>query len=90
MQLKSCARWNAGLTEGSWVGGDSWFGSVLTAVEVMRRFGVHSTWTIKQNSHLYPEAPLHAILKARFDDRPAGHWVVMRATIGGIPSIALA
>ena len=80
----------AGLSEGSWVGGDSWFGSVLTAVEVKLQHGVHSTWIIKQNSNLYPKAPLQAILKARFGDRPAGHWVVMRATIGEVPLIALA
>ncbi len=26
---------NAGITKGGWVGGDSWFGSVTTAVEVI-------------------------------------------------------
>ena len=27
---------NAQIPEGGWVGGDSWFGSVMTAVEVMK------------------------------------------------------
>jgi hypothetical protein len=36
------------LPVGSLVGGDSWFGSTTTAVEVMRRFCVNSTWIIWQ------------------------------------------
>jgi hypothetical protein len=27
---------NAKIPDGGWVGGDSWFGSVMTAVEVMK------------------------------------------------------
>ena len=34
--------------------------------------------------------PLHAVLKARYGDNPAGHWVVMRAVIGGVKLFALA
>jgi len=30
-----------------WVGGDSRFGSVATAVEVYKGYGVHSSWIIK-------------------------------------------
>jgi len=41
---------NAGVEEGGWVGGDAWFGSVMTLVEVKKRFGVYSTWIIKNNS----------------------------------------
>jgi hypothetical protein len=33
--------------KGGWVGGDSWFGSTMTAVEVMTKFGVPSSWIIK-------------------------------------------
>jgi len=80
----------AGLAAGGWVGGDSWFGSILTAVEVKRRFNVHSTWIIKQNSQLYPKKVLHAILKARHGENPAGHWIVMLATIGGVSLFAFA
>jgi len=89
MHQRSCDRSKVPESRG-WVGGDSWFGSVLTAVEVKTRFNVHSTWIIKQNSQLYPKKPLHAILKACHGDNPAGHWVVMRSTIGGVPLFALA
>jgi len=34
----------ANIHKQGWVGGDSWFESVSTAVEVMNKFGVHSTW----------------------------------------------
>ena len=33
---------------------------------------------------------LHAVLKARHGKRPAGHWVVMRATIAGVNLMAVA
>jgi hypothetical protein len=59
---------NAQIPPGGWVGGDSWFGSVSTAVEVMARFGVHSTWIIKQNQQWFPMKPLHSVLKACFKD----------------------
>lgn len=75
---------------GGWVGGDSWFGSVITAVEVKKRFGVHSTWIVKQNQHCFPMKPLFAILKARFKTRPAGHWVTMKTEIAGVRLIAIA
>jgi hypothetical protein len=34
--------------------------------------------------------PLFAVLKARFKDRPAGHWVNFHVTISGVPLIAMA
>jgi hypothetical protein len=34
----------ADVASGGWVGGDAWFGSVMTAVEVMKRMEVDSTW----------------------------------------------
>jgi hypothetical protein len=37
-----------------WVGGDSWFGNVLSAVEVRVHFIVYSTWVIKQNTNFFP------------------------------------
>ena len=54
----------AKLTCGGWVGGDSWFGSVLSAVEVMTQFGVHSMWVIKQNSDFFLMMAIHSVLKA--------------------------
>ncbi len=58
----------AKIPKGGWVGGDSWFGLTPTAVEVMSRFGVNSTWIIKQNQHWFPMKPLFAVLKARHKD----------------------
>ena len=51
-----------------WVGGDSWLGSVSTAIEVYKKFNVHTTWIIKNNTYLYLMAALHAILHARFPE----------------------
>jgi Transposase IS4 len=76
--------------EGGWVGGDAWFGSVATSVEVFKRMGVHSSFVVKNNMDFFPMKPLHSILKARHADRPAGHWVTMTATISEVPLIALA
>jgi hypothetical protein len=81
---------SAKLPVGGWVGGDSWFGSTTTAVEVMRRFCVNSTWIIKQNQTGLPMKALFAVLKAQFKDRPAGHWVTMSATIFEVKLIAMA
>jgi hypothetical protein len=75
---------------GGWAGGESWFGSVITAVEVRKRFGIHSTWIIKKNQHCFPMRPLLAIHKARFKTHPAGHWVTMRTEIAGVRLIAIA
>ena len=80
----------AGIPEGGWAGGDAWFGSVATTVEVMKRLGVHSMWIIKNNKASYPMAALHAVLKARFGDRPAGHWVTFSTEISGVKLFALA
>jgi hypothetical protein len=33
---------------------------------------------------------LHAVLKARFQDRPAGHWVVFHGVISGVKVMAIA
>jgi hypothetical protein len=56
----------------------------------MKRFKVHSTFIIKNNCTFFPMEALHAVLKARFNDRPAGHWAVFAAKIGGVKLMALA
>jgi hypothetical protein len=66
----------AGVSKGDWVGGGSWFGSVLSAVEVKVRFDIHSTWVIKQNHDFFPTVAIHSVLSAWHGNRPAGHWVV--------------
>jgi len=73
-----------------WVGGDSWFGSTTTAIEVIRRFSVHSTWIVKQNQSWFPMKALYAVLKAQFKDLPAGHWVTMITAISGVKVVAMA
>lgn len=78
------------LPRGGWVGGDAWFGSVSTAMSCFKRFNVHSTWIIKNNSNFFPKKVLESILKARHGSRPAGKWVVMQTTIDGVPLIAMA
>lgn len=72
------------------MGDDSWFGSVMTAVEVMKRCGVHSTWIIKQNQQWFPMKALKAVMNARFGQRPAGHWVTFTTTIAGVNLLAIA
>jgi hypothetical protein len=54
----------AGVQPGGWTGGDAWFGSVMSCVELYKRFGVHSTFVIKNNRIFYPMAALQAVLKA--------------------------
>ena len=56
---------NPGKGDSSWVGGDAWFGSVLTAVEVKVYHDVHSTWIVKNNTKWFPKKVILAILKAR-------------------------
>ncbi len=80
----------AGVQKGGWVGGDSWFGSVTTAVECMNRLGVHSTFVIKNNQNFYPMRALSNILNARHGEGRAGHWVVMSTEIAGVKMFALA
>jgi hypothetical protein len=64
---------NANVVEGGWVGGDSWFGSIESSVELMRVLKLHSTLIVKQNLNYYPMKVLHAILCARHGSQPAGH-----------------
>jgi hypothetical protein len=55
----------AGVPPGGWVGGDAWFGSVMSCVEVMKEFGVYSTFIVKNNTLYFPMAALHSVLSAR-------------------------
>ena len=64
-------------------------GSVLSAVEVKIWFGMHSTWVIKQNTDFFPMMAIHSILKARYGDRPAGHWVVFQMEIAEVQILAI-
>ena len=55
-----------------WVGEDAYFGSLVIVVETKVPFGVDSTWIIKNNSGLYPEAVLLVILNAWHGRHPEG------------------
>jgi hypothetical protein len=54
----------ASIPKSDWVVGDFWFGSTATAVEVMNKFGVNSSWIIKQIQQWFPMKPLYAVLNA--------------------------
>jgi hypothetical protein len=79
----------AKIPPGGWVGGDAWFGSVLSSVEVKVRFNVFPIWVIKQNTDFYPMQALHSVLTARYKERPAGHWVVLRTRICDVILLAV-
>ena len=74
----------AGVERGGWVGGDAWFGSVGTCVELKKQLGVYSTFVVKNNTNFFPMMVLHRLLEAKYGDRPAGHWVSMSTCIAGV------
>ena len=59
--------------KGGWVGGDAWFGSIVSDVEILKSLKVHSTFIIKSNTHVFPMKILHKILQVRYGTRTAGH-----------------
>ncbi len=71
------------VVKGGWIGGDAWFGSVNSCVELMKIKGIHSTFIVKQNLNYCP-TQVFSILLARHKTRPAGHWVVMKANISDV------
>ena len=76
--------------DGGWVGGDAWFGSIESCIELKRRCGVYSTFIVKQNIKYFPMQVLYKILLARHGSRPAGHWVVMQSKIADVELFAMA
>ena len=54
----------ANVPPNGWVGGDAWFSSVGTAIKVYKKYNMHSTFVIKNNTYLYPMEVLHSVLKA--------------------------
>jgi len=74
----------ANVVKGGWIGGDAWFGSVNSCVELMTRLGIHSTFIIKTNKNYCPVEVIRSVLLARFGTRPGGHWATMKATISGV------
>jgi len=80
----------AGVEKGGFVCGDALFGSVVTAVMVMKLFEVHSTWIVKNNTSFFPKDALLAVLLARHGKYPAGHWVTFTTEIAGVKLYAMA
>lgn len=70
----------AKVEKGGWVGGDAWFGSINSCVELKARLDIYSSFIVKNNLDYFPMKVLHAILMARYPDRPAGHWVTMKVS----------
>ena len=81
---------NSKLRKGGWVGGDAWFGSVCCTFSLMKEFGIHSTFIIKNNSTWFLQRILISILKSRHGERIAGKWAVMVTYINEIKIIAMA
>ena len=92
------------LGDGCWTGGDAWFGSAQTVLalkleevvrvdkdgnETRKPLNVESSFVIKNNTRLFPRAPMFAALRARHPKRMAGHWVVFKATIRGVNVLAI-
>ena len=74
----------------SWVGGDAWFGSVASCVDIYKRLNVYSTFIVKNNTSFFPMKVLYNILQVRFGDHPAGHWVTMSTEISDVPIFVVA
>jgi hypothetical protein len=47
----------AEIQEGGWVGGDAWFGSMMSVIETYKWKKVHSTFIIKNNQTFFPMQP---------------------------------
>ena len=71
------------ITEGRWVGGEMWFGSITTAIEVYKKCKVHSTWVIKNNKFVFPMEFICEIIKARHK-KTMEHWVVVITEISDV------
>jgi hypothetical protein len=63
---------------------------MVTALEANKRLNIDSTWSIKGNHDFYPMGALHAVIKARFGTKIAGHWVTMMKTIAGVKMMDMA
>jgi hypothetical protein len=77
------------MKEGGWVGGDAWLGLVESCVELKKRCNVYSPFIMKQNVNYFPMQVLHKVLLTRHGPKPAGHWVVMQATIADVEIFAM-
>ncbi|KAL7537556.1 hypothetical protein ACHAWF_005802 [Thalassiosira exigua] len=75
---------------GGWVGGDAWFGSINSCVELYKRLGMFSTFIVKQNLNYFLMQVLHAVLRARYPRHTVGHRVMMKTPIAGVDIFVMA
>ena len=86
----------SGLQPGGWICGDAWFGSVACCLalklepvthvddhgnETSHPLGVESTFIVKNNVSVFPRAPIHSVLKARYGRNITGKWVTFTTNI---------
>lgn len=55
--------------KGGWVGGDAWFGSIESGVELMKRLGLFSTFIVKQNLKYFPMEVSRVLANDQFPPR---------------------
>jgi hypothetical protein len=53
---------NTKVMEGGWVGGDAFFRSIESCVELKNVLGLYSTFIVKQNVNYFPMKVLHSVL----------------------------
>ena len=81
---------NSNVIEGGWVGGDAWFGSIASCVELKHMLSLYSTFIIKQNVNFFLMKLLHSILLVHHGTHLARHWVVITTTIAEVDLYATA
>ena len=72
---------DANVARNGWVGGDDWFGSAHSCVELRKISGVHSAFAIKNNKSFFPMKLFPKTIMTKHDNRHAGHWVVMETIL---------
>lgn len=76
------------------VGGDAWFGGVMSCVELKKRLAVDSTFIIKNHTRMFPKEHLGLVLEARHggsgESGRRGNWVVMSTEVAGVKLLAVA
>ncbi len=52
------------VVDGGWIGGDAWFGSINSCVELKKRFGIFSSFIVKTNKKYCPVEVIRSVLLA--------------------------
>ena len=78
------------LEKNGWVGGDTWFGSILSCAELKNLMDVNCAFVEKNNTTFFSMKPFYRLLKAKDGDRPASRWVEITAIMSDIDTIVIA